>query len=289
MIIKNRRTRFELKRIILNIFFYFYNLNTNKKLSKYFYYTKSDKYPRYTDLYNVVQALTNYKKFNKILEIGIGGHDLEFQGGGSIMALNYFFNKSKIYGLDLINKEFLNTKRIKALVGSQNDKKKLEEIGKNDGLFDIIIDDGSHFVDHQLTSFKTLYKYLNNNGLYIIEDLSGSYKKSTNGDPNLSSSKNIIEYFSKHVHSTNSRFLISKMRKKKEYLDISKIFFFEGAVLIQKKLEKKQKSYSKKIAYQKLSTQNRNRKKIKLHNNLIKPIKLKNGLIKFTTNNLGRD
>ena len=168
-------------------------------------------------------------------------------------------------------------------------RKKLEEIGKNNGLFDVIIDDGSHFVDHQLTSFKTLYKYLNNNGLYIIEDLSGSYKKSTNGDPNLSSSKNIIEYFSKHVHSTNSRFLISKMRKKKEYLDISKIFFFEGAVLIQKKLEKKQKSYSKKIAYQKLSTQNRNRKKIKLHNNLIKPIKLKNGLIKFTTNNLGRD
>ena len=289
MIIKNKKIRFKLKRIILNIFFYFYNLNPNRKLSKYFYYTKSDKYPKYADLYNVVQTLTNYKKFNKILEIGIGGHDLEFQGGGSLMALSYFFNKSKIYGLDLINKEFVNTKRIKALVGSQNDQKTLEKIGKNNGLFDVIIDDGSHFVDHQLTSFKTLYKYLNNNGLYIIEDLSGSYKKSTNGDPNLSSNKNIIEYFSKHVHSTNSQFLINKVRKKKEYLDISKIFFFGGAVLIQKKLKKKQKSYSEKLAYQKLSTQNKNRKKITLHDNLIKPIKLKNGLIKFTTNDLGRN
>ena len=289
MIIKNKKIRFKLKRIILNIFFYFYNLNPNRKLSKYFYYTKSDKYPKYADLYNVVQTLTNYKKINKILEIGIGGHDLEFQGGGSLMALSYFFNKSKIYGLDLINKEFVNTKRIKALVGSQNDQKTLEKIGKNNGLFDVIIDDGSHFVDHQLTSFKTLYKYLNNNGLYIIEDLSGSYKKSTNGDPNLSSNKNIIEYFSKHVHSTNSQFLINKVRKKKEYLDISKIFFFGGAVLIQKKLKKKQKSYSEKLAYQKLSTQNKNRKKITLHDNLIKPIKLKNGLIKFTTNDLGRN
>jgi len=285
MIIKNRRTRFKLKRFILNIFFYFYNLNPNRRLNKYFYYTKSDKHKNYSDLYNIVQTLTNYKKFNRILEIGIGGHDLEHQGGASLMALNYFFDKSKIYGLDLVNKEFLNTKRIKTLVGSQNDKKKLEEIGKNNGLFDIIIDDGSHFVDHQLTSFKTLYKYLNNHGLYVIEDLSGSYKKSSNGDPNLSSKKNILEYFSKHVHSTNSEFLINKILKKKEYLDISKIFFFGGAVLIQKKMRKKKKPYSKKLAYQKLSTLNKNRKNIKLHNNKIKPLKLSTGLIKFTKKN----
>jgi hypothetical protein len=282
MIIKNRKTRFKIKKFILNIFFYLYSFNPNRKLNKYFYYTKSDKYKNYSDLYNIVQALTNYKKFNKVLEIGIGGHDLEYQGGASLLALNYFFNKSKIYGLDLMNKEFLDTKRIKTFTASQNDKKELEKIGKKNGLFDIIIDDGSHFVDHQLTSFKALYKYLNNDGLYIIEDLSGSYKKSSNGDPNLSSKKNILEYFSKHVHSTNSEFLVNKVLKTKEYLDISKIFFFGRAVLIQKKFKKRQKPYSEKLAYQKLYTLNKNRKKIKLHDSKIRPIKMKTGLIKFT-------
>ena len=285
MIIKNREIRFKIKKFILNIFFYIYNLKPNKKLNKYFYYAKSDKHKNYSDLYSIVQTLTDYKKFNKILEIGIGGHDLEYQGGASLLALNYFFNKSKIYGLDLMNKEFLNTKRITTFIASQNDKKELERIGKKNGPFDIIIDDGSHFVNHQLTSFKVLYKYLNNDGLYIIEDLSGSYKKSSNGDPNLSSKKNILEYFSKHVHSTNSEFLVNRILKKKEYLDISKIFFFGRAVLIQKKLKTKKKPYSEKLAYQKLNTLNKNRKKIKLHNNKIKPIKLKNGLIKFTKNN----
>ena len=84
-----------------------------------------------------------------------------------------------MYGLDEINKEFLNSKRIKTFVGSQNDKKFLINFGKKFGSFDIIIDDGSHFVKHQLTSFNNLYKYLNENGIYVIEDLSGSYKNSS--------------------------------------------------------------------------------------------------------------
>jgi hypothetical protein len=38
-------------------------------------------------------------------------------------------------------------------------------------LFDLIIDDGSHIVDHMLLTFKTLSKYLKVDGLYIIEDI----------------------------------------------------------------------------------------------------------------------
>ena len=50
-------------------------------------------------------------------------------------------------------------------------------------------------------------------------------------------------------------------------------------------MRKKKKPYSKKLAYQKLSTLNKNRKNIKLHNNKIKPLKLSTGLIKFTKKN----
>ena len=41
-----------------------------------------------------------------------------------------------------------------------------------DGLFDVIIDDGSHRHQHQITSFYTLFPSgMNPGGLYIIEDL----------------------------------------------------------------------------------------------------------------------
>jgi 8-demethyl-8-alpha-L-rhamnosyltetracenomycin-C 2'-O-methyltransferase len=41
--------------------------------------------------------------------------------------------------------------------------------------FDIIIDDGGHSMNQQITSFKTLFPFLKPGGLYIIEDLHTSY------------------------------------------------------------------------------------------------------------------
>jgi len=37
--------------------------------------------------------------------------------------------------------------------------------------FDIIIDDGSHQLDHQLKSFNLLKHKMNKDGIYIIEDV----------------------------------------------------------------------------------------------------------------------
>lgn len=281
MIISNRKIRFKIKILILNIFFFIYNFLPNRRLKNFFYFTKSDKFKNYSDLYDVVQELSNKKKVKKILEIGIGGHDLDFQGGASLLALSFFFRKAKVYGLDLINKEFLNSKRIKTLIGSQNDKKFLNSLAKQFGPFEIIIDDGSHFANHQLTSFNHLYKYLNENGIYVIEDLSGSYKNSSGGDPNLSAKRNLISFFAKTVHSTNLNMLIKKQLQKQKFVNFSKVFFFGKAILIQKKSQKI-KPYNNKLAFQKLSTLNKRRKKILLHGKKIRPFKRSDGLIKFT-------
>ena len=276
----NKKIRFKIKILILSIFFFIYNLLPYRRLKNFFFYTKSDKFKNYSDLYDIVQELTNKRKVKNILEIGIGGHDLDYQGGASLLAMNFFYKKANIYGLDLVDKKFLNSRRIKTFVGSQNDKKFLNRLGKNYGLFDIIIDDGSHFVKHQLTSFNNLYKYLNDNGIYVIEDLSGSYKNSSGGDPNLSIHKNIISFFSKTVHSTNSNMLTKKVLQNQKFVNLSKVFFFGKAILIQKKL-KKIKPYNNKLAFQKLSTLNKNRKKVLLYGKKIKPFKRSDGLIKF--------
>ena len=40
----------------------------------------------------------------------------------------------------------------------------------NSSFFDVIIDDGSHYLSDILYSLKTLFKYIEKGGLYIIED-----------------------------------------------------------------------------------------------------------------------
>ena len=281
--IKNKKNRFIIKKFLFNIYFFFYNLLPNRKLSNYFFYTKSDKYYNYPELYNTINQFVGKNKKNTILEIGIGGHDLDYEGGNSLLGLSYYFKNSKIFGMDLIDKSFLNSSRIKTLIGSQNNIKTLNRFGKKFGPFDLIIDDGSHFANHQITSFENLFKYLKDGGLYIIEDLGGSYKKSSNGDPLLSSKNNVVEYFSRLVHSTNSHRLIKKIKTKLKFIDISNIYFFKNAILIIKKIKMNEKSFDNKLAFQKLSLLNKNRKIITLHKKKIKPFKTKEGLIKFTS------
>ena len=51
-------------------------------------------------------------------------------------------------------------------------EKTIFEINKNHDInFDIILDDGSHIVEHMILSFNTLFKYVKPGGFYIIEDI----------------------------------------------------------------------------------------------------------------------
>ena len=44
----------------------------------------------------------------------------------------------------------------------------------NEFKFDIIIDDGSHELNHQVTSLLFFLKHLKENGIYIVEDVRAS-------------------------------------------------------------------------------------------------------------------
>ena len=108
------------------------------------------------------------KKLN-ILEIGI------LKGESLKLLKNYFVN-SNIYGID-VNKVDLNEDRIKTYQMSQVDFESFEKNFK-DLKFDIIIDDGSHFTQHQIDSFAYLFdKMLVGGGIYVIEDLHTSFRR----------------------------------------------------------------------------------------------------------------
>ena len=128
----------------------------------------------YTKWYDFYFSPIRYNKMN-ILEIGVNK-------GPSILMWDEFFENSTVYGIELKKYKYVIKKNVlkkfTIFFGDQSDKIFLEKVKKSvpDG-FDIIIDDGSHMADHQITSFKNLFKDLNAGGVYVIEDIFLSYNK----------------------------------------------------------------------------------------------------------------
>jgi hypothetical protein len=59
--------------------------------------------------------------------------------------------------------------------GSQDDVSILKNVSSTQGTFDVIIDDGGHSMNQQITSFTNLLPKVKSGGIYVIEDLLTSY------------------------------------------------------------------------------------------------------------------
>jgi hypothetical protein len=100
-----------------------------------------------------------------IVEIGV-------YNGASIQTYYEYFNKQCfIIGVD--NGDQLNYipkhRGISVLIEDQSFPEELSKKLPNE--IDIFIDDGSHFVEHQINTFKSVYSKIRSGGIYIIEDL----------------------------------------------------------------------------------------------------------------------
>lgn len=130
--------------------------------------------------------ISNKEKYTNVLEIGIGNIPLmdNHVGGGyvpgaSIKAWRDFFPNATIYAIDILEEVLFEEERIKTYKADQSRPDSLEhfvsivkqQTENKNFEFDLIIDDGSHDVAHQITSINTLNKYLKIGGLYIIEDI----------------------------------------------------------------------------------------------------------------------
>lgn len=103
-----------------------------------------------------------------ILEIGI------FRGG-SLKILTEIFPNAKYYGVDWdysnLQIDVSNNKNVKLLTGNQSDPKMKKVFEKLNIKFDLIIDDGSHQIFDQLSSFNLLKDLISKDGYYVIEDI----------------------------------------------------------------------------------------------------------------------
>lgn len=228
----NKRQRQTIKKIISVILSNF-PISRNLKLLAIKHQT--DKFSHnYIEIYEKYFYQIRKKKL-KILEIGVGGYDNPNAGGASLRMWQEYFSNSTIYSIDIYHKKNLEDKRIRIYQGSQNDPGFLKQIVNEIGKFDIIIDDGSHINEHVITSFKTLFPLLSENGIYVIEDLQTSYLPYYGGDciniynplTSISMLKNIIDgLYYQYLPNREKNYLDENISSIQFYPDIA--FILKG-------------------------------------------------------------
>jgi hypothetical protein len=110
----------------------------------------------------------------KLLEIGIGGYEGSLRGG-SLLAWGAFFPFGMIIAADIVPKLGLSggPRRIRRV--DQSSSADLDKLVREDGPFDLIVDDGSHFSAHQIFTFERIFGALKDGGIYIVEYVQTSF------------------------------------------------------------------------------------------------------------------
>lgn len=195
-------------------------------------------YPSSKNKFGFIQIYKNYfsdfknKKFN-LLEIGI-------DKGDSLRIWRDFFPNANICGLDIDKKEF-KINGVEFFFGDQSDKNFLKLITDKYKTFDIIIDDGSHVSKHIISSFEYLFSYLNNDGLYVIEDLQTSYIPRYGGSRIRLNKKNTsMNFFKKLSDSVNYEHYNRPFYKKNKFDGmVNSVNFYQNIIFIRKGITKK--------------------------------------------------
>jgi hypothetical protein len=144
----------------------------------------SDKgsYHNYTTIY--YEYFNNISNNNlNIFEVGLGTNYTDVPSsmgpngkpGASLYGWKEFFPNSNIYGADIDKRILFNDDRIKTYFCDQTNIQSINNLWNNDDLlnleFDVILDDGLHEFNANLTFFENSFFKLKKGGKYIIEDL----------------------------------------------------------------------------------------------------------------------
>jgi hypothetical protein len=132
-----------------------------------------------------------------VLEIGI------FKGGSLGMWRRFFGPLSTIIGIDIDPscKQY-QADGVHVRIGDQSDQSFLQSIIDEFGVIDVVIDDGSHHMDHVGKTFQFLYPLVSKNGHYVIEDLHTAYFEEYGGG--INSDKSFINYSKKLIDDLNA-------------------------------------------------------------------------------------
>ena len=101
---------------------------------------------------------------NTVWEVGV-------LDGASLNMWSEYYPNAEVVGFDIEDKSQLRLlPNCKTELLDQGDLAMLKKIGERKGV-DLIVDDGSHIIEHQIMTFESLFTSLRSGGKYILEDL----------------------------------------------------------------------------------------------------------------------
>lgn len=196
-------------------------MTNSKKLFESFKNSKyrSLKHTNYFEIYD--QIFKNFiNKKIVFVEVGVSN------GGSLFMWRDYLGSEARIIGID-----FNPTARkwekygFDIFIGNQSDPEFWKFFYEKVGSIDILVDDGGHTNEQQIQTIDNSYKFINNGGVIVVEDVHASYLKEF-GNP---SSYSFINFCFSIVNKINNRSLGKKYIKNYQNR-IHKIDFYESLV-----------------------------------------------------------
>jgi hypothetical protein len=161
------------------------------------------------------------------MEIGVA------KGGSVQMWKRFFGPMATIVGIDINPhcKEY-EEDGIHVRIGDQSDPGFLAGVTKEFGQFDIILDDGSHKMEHIRKTFDYLYPTLSKNGIYIIEDLHTAYWEEYGGGWEKEDSFiNVSKKFIDELNAEHSRGAVEQTFMTRNTLGIS---FYDSVIVFER-------------------------------------------------------
>ena len=105
----------------------------------------------------------------RILEVGV-------LSGASLSVWEEYFPRAQIVGADISPAaRMFERARVAIEIIDQSSLEDLARLAARHGPFDIIVEDGSHMWEHQITTLRALFPFVRAGGLYIVEDLQTNY------------------------------------------------------------------------------------------------------------------
>lgn len=201
-------------------------------LEEYFFQNRRNTIHKWTHYFEIYHK--HFERFRGkkcvILEIGVS------LGGSLQMWKHYFGEKASIIGID-INPECkkFEEDQIEIFIGSQSDREFLRDLKTKIPEIDILIDDGGHTMEQQITTFEELYNHVSTNGIYLTEDTFTAYLPNYGGG--FRKSGTFMEFAKNLIDELHGYSIFGRDDLVTDFTNTAgSIHFYNGIVVIEKAL-----------------------------------------------------
>lgn len=185
-----------------------------------------DKWHHYFPVYERHFAPWVGRQFT-MLEIGVS------KGGSLKMWQRYFGPYATIVGIDIDPAcSKYEAPGISVRIGDQSDPAFLDGVLAEFGTPSIVLDDGSHRMDHVRATFEHLYPRLPNDGVYLVEDLHTGFLEEYGGGRD--SDANFLRYLQRAVMQMNRHWAREPEPADPVFANTRSVCFYDSIACLEK-------------------------------------------------------